>query len=122
MRENSFLLTRENAIYPSTSRFNKNPAMFRLLLLSALLAIGMTMQSCHSQCKQMQKTNQKLIAGNHDFGKGKEAKKYKRKIGKSTKASCLGVLFLFREARSEYLKGLRYQKNQKYCQHLYVSH
>lgn len=54
--------------------------MLRALTLSVvILCCSLSLASCHSQCKHMQKTNQKLIAGNYDFGKKKEAKKFKRK-------------------------------------------
>jgi hypothetical protein len=55
-----------------------NAHMFRLLHLVLVMCILATAASCSSQCKRMSKTNAKLIAGNHDFGKGKESKKYKR--------------------------------------------
>jgi hypothetical protein len=47
------------------------------VLLSASLALATS--GCHRSCKRMQKTNGKLISGKYDFGKNKEAKKYKRK-------------------------------------------
>jgi len=54
--------------------------MLRALTFSALIfCCSISITGCHSQCKHMQKTNQKLIAGNYDFGKKKEAKKFKRK-------------------------------------------
>jgi hypothetical protein len=52
--------------------------MIRTLILSGLFAFSLSFGACQSHCKKMQKTNQKLIGGNHDFGKKKEAKKYKR--------------------------------------------
>lgn len=55
-----------------------NAHMFRLLHLLLVVCILVTATSCSSHCKRMSKTNAKLIAGNHDFGKGKESKKYKK--------------------------------------------
>lgn len=52
--------------------------MFRLLHLLLVVCILVAATSCSSHCKRMSKTNAKLIAGNHDFGKGKESKKYKK--------------------------------------------
>jgi len=52
--------------------------MIRTLILSGLFAFSLSFAGCQSHCKKMQKTNQKLIGGNHDFGKKKEAKKYRR--------------------------------------------
>gem|GEM_PF-1696996 len=52
--------------------------MFRLLPVLTALCIIIATASCTSQCKRMSKTNAKLIAGNHYFGKGKESKKYKK--------------------------------------------
>jgi hypothetical protein len=51
--------------------------MLRYLLLSGIFAVSLSLGSCQSQCKKMQKTNNKLIAGNHDFGK--KTKKWKKK-------------------------------------------
>jgi hypothetical protein len=47
-------------------------------MISLVVSIALFISSCASQCNKMSKTNAKLIAGNHDFGKGKEAKKYKK--------------------------------------------
>lgn len=47
------------------------------LILAGLICLG---SSCRPAAScGMQKTNSKLIAGNHDFGKKKEAQHYKRK-------------------------------------------
>ena len=53
--------------------------MNRLLFFTAVFLLPFFGESCHSSCKKMQKTNGKLISGNYDFGKKKEAKKYKRR-------------------------------------------
>ncbi len=55
-----------------------NALMFRLLHLVLVVCFLVATASCSSHCKRMSKTNAKLIAGNHDFGKGKESKKYKK--------------------------------------------
>lgn len=51
--------------------------MTRTLFISAILIFGLSVSSCHSHCKSMRKTNEKLIAGKHDFGK--KTGKWKRK-------------------------------------------
>ena len=53
-----------------------------ILILSAIFCFSLLGTSCRSSSScGMQKTNSKLIAGNYDFGKSKEAKKYKKKNG-----------------------------------------
>lgn len=51
--------------------------MLRHLMLAGIFTLSISLGSCQSQCKKMQHTNNKLIAGNHDFGK--KTKKWKKK-------------------------------------------
>jgi hypothetical protein len=51
--------------------------MLRYFLLSSAFVVSLSLGSCMSPCKKMQKTNGKLIAGKEDFGK--KTKKYKKK-------------------------------------------
>jgi hypothetical protein len=51
--------------------------MLRILTISLTVLFAISLASCSSHCKKMQKTNNKLIAGKHDFGK--KTGKWKRK-------------------------------------------
>jgi hypothetical protein len=51
--------------------------MLRYLILSGMFVLSVSLGSCRTHCTKMQRTNQKLIAGNHDFGK--KTKKWKKK-------------------------------------------
>lgn len=66
-------------IYTEKLRYKINAVlMLRYILLSGIFALSISLGSCAtSQCKKMQKTNNKLIAGKHDFGK--KTGKWKRK-------------------------------------------
>jgi len=51
--------------------------MLRYIVLSGIFMVSLSLGSCQSHCKKMQKTNSKLIAGKEDFGK--KTRKYKKK-------------------------------------------
>jgi hypothetical protein len=57
--------------------------MIRLILIAFSASLLLAGASCRSASCNTARNNSKLIAGNYDFGKKKEAKKYKKKNRRS---------------------------------------